>query len=45
MQYMRESDPVGVIFAGAQNRPAEELVTALRKVGTSAAVVNPQGSC
>eukprot|EP00878_Enallax_costatus_P013317 GHUV01013923.1.p1 GENE.GHUV01013923.1~~GHUV01013923.1.p1 ORF type:complete len:399 (+),score=132.40 GHUV01013923.1:152-1348(+) len=31
MPYMRESDLVGAIFAGAQNRPAEELVTALRK--------------
>lgn len=33
MPYMRESD-LGAIFAGAQNRPAEELVTALRKVSS-----------
>jgi hypothetical protein len=34
MQYMRESEPVGAgaVMAGAHVRPAEELVTALRKV-------------
>lgn len=34
MQYMREGEPVaaGAVMAGAHVRPAEELVTALRKV-------------
>eukprot|EP00879_Flechtneria_rotunda_P024147 GHRR01025593.1.p1 GENE.GHRR01025593.1~~GHRR01025593.1.p1 ORF type:complete len:281 (+),score=105.10 GHRR01025593.1:273-1115(+) len=31
MQYMQDNDPVGAIIAGALVRPAEELVTALRK--------------
>jgi hypothetical protein len=33
MQFLRDTDPVaGVVIAGAHARPAEELVTALRKV-------------
>lgn len=32
MQIVRDSDAVGAIIAGAGSRPAEELVTALRKV-------------
>lgn len=32
MQFVRDSDAVSAILAGAGCRPAEELVTALRKV-------------
>lgn len=32
MQLVRDSDPVVAVMAGAHVRPAEELVTALRKV-------------
>lgn len=32
MQFVRDNDAVGAILAGAGSRPAEELVTALRKV-------------
>ncbi len=32
MQFVRDNDAVTAILAGAGSRPAEELVTALRKV-------------